>query len=220
MFRKMKKTKEKVQNTIIDNFEVETIETTPEDGFIQQTQLHPANPLDFEKHVTYKKGYSKTKSYSTDDPRITRPFVYGVSTIFMLIGIVSLIFGNWFFGIMFTAISIFTFIKSKEDIDAIAKEKAKQGKDVTIDSKEEAQQLIDNFSNTIKEGFKESKETVWTKKNYKWFLKTALPIYIISSIFISIICFIANIILGVFVVIMLIIIGIVSFYFIYKICKY
>lgn len=216
----MKKTKEKIKDTIIDNLEVETIETTPEEGFIQESKLHPANPLDFEKHVTYKKGYTKTKSYTTDDPRVTRPFAYGISSIFFLIGISSLIFGNYFFGMIFTAISIFAFLKTKKDIDTISKEKQKQGKDVTIDSKEEAQQLINDFSNVIKKDFKDDKKMVWTKKNYKWFLKIALPIYIIISILVSIICFIANIILGIFVILILIIIGITSFYLIYKICKY
>lgn len=216
----MKKTKDKIKDTIIDNLEVETIETAPEDGFIQESKLYPANPLDIQKQVTYKKGYSKNKSYTTDDPRVTRPIAYGICATFLLIGISLLIFGKYFFGTIFTTISIFVFVKSKKAIDEISKKKQKQGKDVTIDSKEETQQLINDFSNTIKEDFKDDKKIVWTKKNYKWFLKSALPIYIIISIFFSIICFIANIILGIFVIFILIIIGITSFYLIYKICKY
>ena len=214
----MRKTREKVKNTIIDDLEVETIETIPEDGFIKQSELHPANSLDNEKRKTYIKGYSKTKTYTTNDPRITRPFAYSISAIFLLIGIILVMFRNYFFGIIFTLTSIFSFINSKKDIDAIAKEKMKQGKDVTIDSKEEAKQLFGKLSNIVKDDFKDIKKSVWSKENYKVFLKLSLPIYILVAIFISIICFIANIVLGIFTIMILIIIGFIFFYIIYKIC--
>ena len=62
----------------------------------------------------YFKGYSTNEIISTNDPRITRPFVKIVSGIFIVIGILELLFcfirfsiSNVIFGLLFLFISIF-----------------------------------------------------------------------------------------------------------------
>lgn len=138
----MKKTKEKIDNTIINNLYKETIETTPEDGFVKDKEIRPVKMQHYGKGNTqYHKGFAKTVSYTTNDPRITRPVAYGICGIFLAIGIIMLLIGNWFFGIIFTAIAIFGLVKSKKDIDKVAEELRSKGQDVTIDSIEEKEQL-------------------------------------------------------------------------------
>lgn len=209
---------EKKEDSIINNLVTETNETKPEDGFVQQTKVRTS--LNYKDHITYKKGYSKTHIINTNDPRITRPFVYGICTLFFIIGIISLLSKSWFFGIIFTSMSILGFLKSKKDIDAISIELKKQGKDVTIDSKEEAKELVNDFSKIVQEKFEDSKKSVFVKSSFKWFFKITLPIYIIISVICSIIGFIINIILGIVITFITIAIGIFFYYIINKICKY
>lgn len=117
----MKKTKEKVDNTIINNLYKETIETTPEDGFVPDKEIRPVKMQHYgDGNTQYHKGHSKTVVFTTNDPRITRPFVYGVCGIFFVIGIFMLLAGDFFFGIIFPVLSILMFVKAKKDIDKVA----------------------------------------------------------------------------------------------------
>lgn len=104
----------------------ETIKKTPEDGFVPERVMKPTNQFTYRK---YHKGYGKTVSYTTNDPRITRPFAYGMCGLFLAIGIILLLFRIWFIAIMFIAVSLIGFNKSKKDINAIADELKKKDQD-------------------------------------------------------------------------------------------
>lgn len=218
----MKKETKKLENTIINNVEVETIETTPEDGFVHDSVIRSTKIQHYGKDNTmYHKGYSKTFTYTTNDPRITRPFVYGMCALFFGIGLLTLLLGLWYFAIPFMGISIFTFIKSKKDIDKIAEELKKQGKDVTIDSKEEAEQIKNEFVGTIKGGMNDVISSTFTKNNFKWFIKASLPIYAIVVILVSLLLGIfVNVFLGLFIFGLLTIGGFLYFFILSKIFKH
>jgi len=218
----MKKTKEKLKDTIINNVEVETIETTPEDGFVHGSVIRPVKMQHYGKDNTlYHKGYSKTFTYTTNDPRITRPFIKIMCGLFFAIGLIMLLlFKDIFFGIIFMAVSVFTYFKSKKDIDKIAEELKQQGKDVTIDSKEEAEQIKNEFVGTIKSGMNDAISSTFTKNNFKWFIKSSLPIYIIVTILVSgLLGIFVNIFLGLFVLIILVLGGLLYYYLISKLFK-
>ena len=107
--------------------EVDTTETTPDDGFVHLTDIHTTG-ASVDDYKRYHKGYTKTVSLTTNDPRITRPFAYGISILFATIGgvllLISLLSMNWmmiFFGVCFILIGIFSITKSKKDIDKIEK---------------------------------------------------------------------------------------------------
>lgn len=218
----MKKETKKIENTIVNNVEVETIETTPEDGFVDTRIIRPAAMQHYDKdNHMYHKGYSKTFTYSTNDPRITRPFIYGMCALFFGIGLIALFFGLWFFAIAFMGISTFTFIKSKKEIDKIAEELKQQGKDVTIDSKEEAEQIKKEVSETFKNGMNDVITSTFTKNNFKWFIKMSLPIYAVIVVIISILLGVfVSVFLGLFVFALLAIGGFLYFYVLSKIFKH
>lgn len=97
-------------------------EKTPEDGFVYEDSEHIAtswSETNNPPRSVWHKGYAKKFSYTTNDPRITRPFAYTICGIFLLIGIIGLLFHSWFFSIVFTAVALFAFFDSKKDIDAI-----------------------------------------------------------------------------------------------------
>ena len=125
----MKKETEQKENKIFKN--IETIETTPNDGVVPEKVIRP---VDMDTIGKYHKGYSTTKTFSTNDPRITRPFVYGTCSLIFILGIIMLLTGNLFFGIIFVVSGILVFNKAKKDIDKIGEELKAKGHDVTIDS--------------------------------------------------------------------------------------
>ena len=47
---------------------IETIETTPEDGFVREREIKPVN---FDTYGKYHKGYAKTKTFTTYDEAVT-----------------------------------------------------------------------------------------------------------------------------------------------------
>ena len=106
--------KEKIENDNGSYTEIEKVETTPEDGFVHKADIHQA---DINNYGKYQKGYSKSVISTTNDPRITRPIAYSICGISSIIGIVLLLLHSWFLGFIFTAISVFSFFKSKKDID-------------------------------------------------------------------------------------------------------
>jgi len=218
----MKKNKEIKINDNGTTTTIETIETTPEDGFVHGSVIRPTKMQHYGKDNTmYHKGYSKTFTYTTDDPRITRPVAYTLCGIFVAIGIIMLLFRSWFFGIIFTAMGIFALSKSKKDIDKKAEELKQKGYDVTIDSKEEAEQLKNEVVGTFKAGMDDAIKSTFTKERFNWFLKTSLPIYAFIVIVVSLLLGIfISIFLGVIIFIMLSLGGLVYYYIISKICKH
>ena len=166
----------------------------------------------------YHKGYTKTKVYTTNDPRITRPFVYGICGLFFAIGLIVTLFGLWIIGIPFIAISIFAFIKSKKDIDKIGEDLKSKGHDVTVDSIEEKEQLKEEIKNTIGNEFKDVTSNIFTKDKYNWFMKNFLLIYGVIIIVIPILLgIVVNIYFGLFIFVLLLFIGILYYHIILKI---
>lgn len=191
-----KKTENKTTKSGIE-YKEETIKTTPEDGFVHEQVIRPA-ALPTETRGHYHKGYTTTKSFSTNDPRVTRPFVYIMCGLFFLIGLGMLLSRNCFFAVCFLGGSVFGFVKEKKRIDEIARELEKQGHDVTIDSKEELDAIKTEVTDAMKAGFQESAKETFTQENVKQFTKKTLPIYcglaIITTIAVSVM---VNVILGV-----------------------
>jgi hypothetical protein len=211
----MKKETEQKENKIFKN--IETIETTPNDGVVSEKVIRP---IDMNTIGKYHKGYTKTKVYSTNDPRITRPFIYGMCGLFFGIGLLTLLIGLWYFAIPFISISIFAFIKSKKDIDKIAEELKTKGHDVTIDSVEEKEQLKEEIVGSFKDSFKDVTSNTFTKDKFKWFVKTTIPIYCIITIVITLLLgILINIILGILVFIILSICGLLYYFILSKIFK-
>ena len=95
-------------------YAAETLTTSPEDGFVEHHKPQYNSPIK-EKHF----GFSKSYVFVTNDPKITRPFVYSVCRLFFVIGLLALLFGNWFVGIVSISSSVIVFRHAKKDIDRI-----------------------------------------------------------------------------------------------------
>lgn len=218
----MKNETKKSENTNINNVEIETIETTPEDGFVHNSVIRPTKMQHYGKDDTmYHKGYSKTFTYTTNNPKITRPIIKVICGIFFAIGLVLLLFKNIFFGIIFISVSIFSYFKTKKDIDKIAEELKQQGEDVTIDSKEEAEQIKTEFVGTIKDGMNDAISSTFTKNNFKWFVRVGVPFYAIVVILASLLSGIfVSVFLGLFIFGLLTIGGFLYFFILSKIFKH
>ena len=96
--------------------------TTPEDGFVPLEDMYSSG---INHHGEYHKGHMKVVTYQTNDPRITRPFTYGISALFMIIGICMFLFIPGFIkliAVCFIAMGIYAFISSKRKIDQIEKD--------------------------------------------------------------------------------------------------
>lgn len=190
----MKKKKEIKTTQSGITYTKETTEFTPEDGFVPEKEIRPLKVRKASEGTKAHMGTAKHVTYTTSDPRITRPFVYGFAAIFFLIGLGATIGGLWFFGIIFMAAGVLVFIDGKRDIDKIAEEMKKQGKDVTIDSPEEAKQLKNELKKEVKDTFGTLAKEALTKENYKQVSKTAVPLFvgifvvigILLSVFVSV----------------------------------
>ena len=217
----MKKTDEGMNDTIINNLHKETVETTPDDGFVKTKVLRPAAIRHYGKgKKQYHKGFAKTVTYTTNDPRITRPFAYGISGIFMAIGILMLLIGNWFFGITFTFFGAFAFIKAKKAIDKVAEELTKEGKDVTVDSSEEKEHLANQIKELAKDSFSDVTASTFTKANYKTFAKKTIPLYcILAAIVTVLISVFVNVFLGLFILILSGGIGVLYYFLLSKLSR-
>lgn len=199
-----------------------TKEQTSEDGFVYQNKEHIStswNETNNPPRSVWHKGYAKKFSYTTNDPRITRPVAYAICGIFLAIGIICLLFHSWFIGIVFIAIALFTFYDSKKDIDAIEEDLRNQGHD--MDSKKKKEEVRKEFAETMKKGFNDVKTSTLTKKHFKWFTKSTIPLYCIISIVTSLFIMIfVNIFLGIFILLLLTVIGLFYYYIISKIFKH
>lgn len=127
-------------------------------------------------------GYSTTKTYSTNDPRVTRIVVLVFCILFVLVGVMAFNFGQWGFSILFIAAAVFIFVKGNKQIDAIAQKLKEQGKDVEIDSVEELKEVVSGVSDEFKTGFKESAQTTFTEEHIKKLIKWTLPIYCVLGV--------------------------------------
>ncbi len=105
------------------SYTIKTVKTkTKEDGFVPESEMYSA---DMNHRGKYHKGYMKVTSYQTNDPRVTRPFAYGISCFFILIGLFLFLFSGGagkFVALMFIGMGTFALIKSKQDIDRIEEE--------------------------------------------------------------------------------------------------
>lgn len=214
----------KVEEKINDNgiyVKVETTTITPEDGFVHETDI---NKVGMDNYGKYHKGYKAHVSFTTNDPRITRPFVYGVCVLFFGIGIMMLLISLFthnpitiLMGFSFTIVSIFTFNKSKKDIDKIENElkaKGNYNEKLSVEEKNEYKQSISN-------AFEGATKKVFTKSNFDAFLKMSLPIYsIICIIAFLLISIFISVILGIIILGFLILCGYLYYLLISKIFKY
>ena len=213
----------KKETKIIDNKNgtyttIQTIETTPEDNFVPEREIRPTS---IDTYGKYHKGYTKTKTFSTNDPRIIKPFLYGMCGLFFAIGLFMLILGDLFFGIIFPLTSIFIFIKLKKDLDKKTEELRNKGYDVTIDSIEEKEQLKKQVITSFKDGVKDVTSSTFTKDKFKWFVKTTIPIYCVIVVIISLLLgLLVNILLGLFIFGILCIGGFLYYLILSKIFKH
>lgn len=107
------------------------------DGFVRESEMYPAS---MDNRGKYFKGKATVTSFTTNDPRITRPFAYGVCGIFLVIGICLALapgFINKVMAVFFIVIPVIGFKRAKTDIDAIEEELKKK------QAEREAQQAIE-----------------------------------------------------------------------------
>ncbi len=194
--------------------EEETIRVTPEDGTVSKRTIEPVN-FDPDLRGKYHKGYSTTKTYTTGDPRIIRPVVYGICGVFFAVGLLMLLFRQWFFAVVFLFTSILSFTKLKKQIDHISERRKKQGLDVTIDSQEEKEALRQDVEDTLKTALKDSAKENFSEERITWFTKATLPIYVVICLAVSILLGIfAHVIIGVVAFVICTIVGVV-YYFVF-----
>ncbi len=167
------KTRPKDDGTYVETT-TETI--TPEDGIIEEDNQN--NPLE----KNYKTGYQVNTHIETNDPRIIKPFLYGMCSIFYIIGIILIIYKFYIMGIYCFIINTITLISMLKDINKTEKELLKNP---TYDPHDKT--VIKEFSQTIKNDVKEAASKTFTKDTFKWFVKTAIPFYSAITITISLI---------------------------------
>lgn len=106
--------------------------TTKEDGIISESDIYSTGSSSHygEHHI----GDMKVVSCATNDPRVTRPFAYSISILFMVIGTLLILFSDFVGKILGTfclVIGIIAIRKAKEDIDEIEKKlKDKSDKEI------------------------------------------------------------------------------------------
>ncbi len=116
------------------SYTVKTVKTkTSQDGFVPETQMY-AHKMGH--YGQYHKGDMKVTSYRTNDPRVTRPFVYGMCILFIVIGAFILLGGiilgvlvslpimvmGLFLSFCFIGMGVFALVKAKKDIDRVEAE--------------------------------------------------------------------------------------------------
>lgn len=192
-------------------YQEETIRTTPEDGIVSDRDIRPA-AMPAETRGKARVGYSTTKSFSTNDPKVTRTFVYIFCAVFLIIGIVAFALGQKVFGILFAAAAVFIFVKENKRIDEIAKDLEAKGADTTIDSPEELKEVVSGVSHEMKEKFTESAQETFTDDNFKRFTRLTLPIYAVITVAVSLaLGFVVRMSMGIFIFFLLTFFGILYY---------
>ncbi len=197
----------------------ETIRTTPEDGIVSERTLRPA-AAPGETFGKARMGYSTTKSRSTNNPKVTKPFVYTCCGIFFLIGIGLFFTPFKIMGVFFLGMAIAGFLISKKQIDEVAESLKAQGQDVTINSPEELKEVVSEVSGQMKEDFAEVAQQTFTEQNTKSFSKTFLPIYYVLVLAVSaLLWFVVHPLLSITVFVLLSVGGILYFFLLKLITK-
>lgn len=184
----------------------ETIKTTPEDGMVSERVTRPTAT---DQAGKARLGYSTTKTYTTNDPRVTRPFVKLMSGIFFFIGVFTLLLGKWFFALAFIPAGVFSYVKGNKDIDKVEQKLAEQkaeGHDVTPDASPES--ATGEFAQMMMDQFQESAKETFTQDRMSRFTKLTLPIFAIMGIVVSVALSLAvSVKLGIFVLVLFAAIG-------------
>lgn len=120
------------------SYTVKTVKTkTSQDGFVSESKMYEYK---IGHQGEYHKGDMKVTSYRTNDPRVTRPFVYGMCIIFIVIGVGILLGGvilgamgampfigmGIFLALCFIGMGVYAMIKAKKDIDRVEAEIRRQ----------------------------------------------------------------------------------------------
>lgn len=200
---------------------VESVEKDFDDGFVHEADFHQVNMNNYGK---YHKGPAKTVTVSTNDPRITKPFLQIVCGIFLMIGLIFLLSGmislsilRMLMGIFFIVFISIVYFNAKKPIDKIEKEL----KESNAYYESSAKEVRQDFMNSLFDGWDDAKKSTFTKSNYNKFVKMSLPIYIIITIIVfSFISFVVNILIGLMILAILILSGVIYFWIISKICKW
>lgn len=166
----MEKKKETKLNNDGTYTTTEVIKTTPEDGFVDKGNITNIN----NNYRNNYKGYSKNTSISTNDPRIIRLFVYGICGLFLGISIFMILIKPDVFWFLCTVFTIFTFFKSKKEIDNREKELLKNANYNPNDKT-----VIKKFTKEIKENFNGATSLNFTKNKFKEPRKPSIATYII-----------------------------------------
>lgn len=183
----------------------ETITTTPEDSMVSERVIRPA-ATDRSVRGKATQGYSTTKTYTTNDPRVTRPFVKIMSGIFFFIGLFMLLLGKWFFALTFIPTAVFAYVKGSKDIDKVEQKLKAEGHDVTQDSSPEAVKA--EIADVMMDDFRESAKETFTHDHVNRFTKLTLPIFAVMGIIVSVALSLAvSVIMGIFVLILFVAIG-------------
>jgi hypothetical protein len=130
---------------------------TPDDGFVNERKLGHIGHFG---ESNYIKGHARSVSFSTDDPRVTKPVLYIMITIFIVIGLILLFTDAWFIGIVCLVMTFLTYRSNRQSIREKEIEYAKKGKDTTIDSLNEAKEILSELNEEIKGSFRESGEYI------------------------------------------------------------
>lgn len=148
----------------------ETIGTTPEDGAVPECEIRPG-VISTDLRGKYHKGYSTTKTYQTNNPKVTRLVLNAFCGMFLLIGIITLAAGLWFFSIVFIGIALFGFVRENRRISAIA------GETNQTESPESRKEATAQIAREFQEDFKQSARETFTEDRIHRFTKLALPVY-------------------------------------------
>lgn len=125
----MEKYEEKKINE--DGSFVKTTMTTTDtkDGFVPESEIRTVNTDTYGK---YHKGYSKTISFATNDPKVTRPFVNKICGFFVIIALFLIVFLDSigkFMGVFILVLIIPGYLKMQEDINKIEESLKKKKQD-------------------------------------------------------------------------------------------
>jgi len=150
------------------NTVIETVEQTKEDGFVPETEIHE---IGNDRRGKYSYGASKHFRITTNNPNITKPFLYGICVLFLIIGIIMLLLKNYLFGAVWTIITIYFFFQQKKEIDKVEEEIRQQGGSVIKSNMAEDWKELGEIT---KEGFQDSCQATLTKENFKWFSKLGI----------------------------------------------
>lgn len=107
--------------------EVETVKTTPEDGWVSD-HLQEVSPLRRKKQFYW--GYSVKKSITTDDPSLVKPFLLGIYSLFFIVGLLIFRAGNRTFGGVFLGFTLVMFLMTLRQIK-IAEDRLKKRREAS-----------------------------------------------------------------------------------------